>query len=137
MQTAVRSDDTTMDDHEAPGMAEKVAGHDYIRSNLPLSVYEGSYENQEYIKSGGGNDWHYVDITKKSENELTWTNRAGLSWTLTKTDDPTKFSVGEDCVYYKHGYREAIFTFQGGLFTQVLGPWNQPYIRNNLPLRVT
>jgi hypothetical protein len=48
----------------------------------------GNYENHLYDK-GGKNDWHYVTINKADDTTLKWSNRAGVSWTLTTTpDDP-------------------------------------------------
>ena len=43
------------------------------------------YENNK-------NDWHFVKVTvlDKEAGTFQWTNKAGVKWTLTKTDSPDK-----------------------------------------------
>merc|ERR1712202_87614 len=46
------------------------------------------------------NDWHFVDITYVGGNKFRWTNRAGVSWTLTSSEERNELAVGRDCPYY-------------------------------------
>ena len=81
------------------------------------------------MRNNNPNNWHYVDITHVSGDTYKWTNRAGVSWTLTKItasmlDD--QLEVGTDCPYHKDGHTMMKY-MNGGEY--VLGPWNQKYYR--------
>ena len=80
------------------------------------------YENNK-------NDWHFVKVTvlDKEAGTFQWTNKAGVKWTLTKTDSPNKLKVGEDCPYHSSGYTEAELRFADGKVVAIAGPWNEIY----------
>ena len=82
------------------------------------------YENNK-------NDWHFVKISvlDKEAGTFQWTNKAGVKWTLTKTDSPNKLTVGEDCPYYSSGYTEAELKFAEGKVVAIAGPWNEIYTK--------
>ncbi len=86
----------------------------------------GNYENHLY-DNGGKNDWHYVTISQVDDSTLKWTNRAGVSWTLTMTSEKTKLNVGEDCPYFQEGYKQATVVWKGDQVSGLLGPWNELY----------
>jgi len=73
------------------------------------------------------NDWHYVEITHVDGNEYRWTNRAGVSWTLTKTSADDHLEVGTDCPYHEHGHTIMKYADDGE--PHVLGPWDEKYYR--------
>ena len=58
-------------------------------------------------------DWAFVKVTwSQATNTFTWTNRAGVSWTLTPVSgaggwDNTKLMVGKDNPYFLDGYTSA------------------------------
>jgi len=91
--------------------------------------FPGKYE----LSNGPFNDWHYVEITSKSGNDYTWTNRAGVSWTLTfqkKIDETTlSFSVGTDCPYYRQGYTEGFLFTETERGVQIQGPHKELYAK--------
>jgi len=92
-------------------------------------TFPGKYE----LSNGPFNDWHYVEITSKSGNDYTWTNRAGVSWTLTfqkKIDDThLSFSVGTDCPYYRQGYTEGLLFTKTKRGVQIQGPGKELYAK--------
>jgi len=92
-------------------------------------TFPGKYE----LSNGPFNDWHYVEITSKSGNDYTWTNRAGVSWTLTfqkKIDDThLSFSVGTDCPYYRQGYTEGFLFTETERGVQIQGPHKELYAK--------
>jgi hypothetical protein len=104
----------------------------------PIDLIAGQYECHLYDK-GGKNNWHYVTISKINDTTYRWTNRAGVSWTLTTTSDNTILNVGADCPYYdfKQGtastkYRQAKIVMAGGQITGILGPWGELYTKSHL-----
>ena len=59
-----------------------------------------------------------------------WTNRAGVSWTLSvNMFKPGTLKVGEECPYYQHGHKEAAIKMgsfgQGG----IVGPGGEFYTK--------
>lgn len=41
------------------------------------------YQDDSFIQSGEGNDWHYVWITDNGDGiNYTWNNMAGYPWSL-------------------------------------------------------
>merc|ERR1719222_1836629 len=89
------------------GLIEQVEG-DYVQSSPPAS-----------------NDWHYVRISKKEENVFTWKNKAGVEWDLVfsgeERDGAVRFEVGDNCLYKKDGYTEALLYAKGDSIT-IEGP---------------
>merc|ERR1712055_552788 len=81
------------------GLIDQVEG-DYVQSSPPAS-----------------NDWHYVSISKKEENVFTWKNKAGVEWDLVlsgeERDGAVRFKVGDNCLYKKDGYTEALLSAKG------------------------
>jgi len=63
------------------------------------------------------NDWHYVTIEflDVDNGVYLWTNRAGISWTLTQDQNsPDKLIVDTDCPYYDRGFTESTLLFKEG-----------------------
>jgi hypothetical protein len=65
---------------------------------------------------------------------LAWTNRAGVTWTLTATGEPVRFETGTDYPYADTPYRSASVAFSdddpyGGWVAQITGPGGEPYDR--------
>lgn len=82
------------------------------------------------------NDWHYVEITRGScVGEFIWTNRAGVSWTLTQDPyDDELFAIGEECPYYEFGdYTEGNVALEVFGATESVvgfyGPWFELYTK--------
>ena len=75
------------------------------------------------------NDWHFVKIEMTGSGVYTWSNRAGVSWTLReRADDPDHLDVGEDCPYYKSGHTSAKLRRDAkGQITAIQGPGNEWY----------
>lgn len=71
------------------------------------------------------NDWHYVEIEKFGPKSLKWTNRSGIEWILTPTDDHLIFNIGKDCPYYKDGIRAVTFSVDKGVMIGVM--FNKDY----------
>ena len=65
----------------------------------------------------------------KAAGTFQWTNKAGVKWTLTKTDSPDKLTVGEDCPYFNSGYTEADLKFVDGKVVAIAGPWGEIYTK--------
>lgn len=90
-------------------------------------------ENQMYMESGDMNDWHVVKLTSVDLKTFKWTNKAGVSWSLTiaardHRGQPTSFNVGQDCPYFKNGYRTARVHFgNNGNLLGIDGPGHEPY----------
>lgn len=90
-------------------------------------------ECQKYMASGQTNDWHIVKLTTDDFQTFKWTNKAGVSWSLTPaTHDargqPTSFNVGQDCPYYKQGYKVAKVVYgPDGNLLGLTGPGDEPY----------
>lgn len=40
------------------------------------------FECSQYFKAGNPNDWHVVKLTSDDFKTFTWTNKAGVKWTL-------------------------------------------------------
>merc|ERR1711934_1246767 len=89
------------------GLIDQVEG-DYVQSSPPAS-----------------NDWHYVSISKKEENVFTWKNKAGVEWDLVfsgeEWDGAVRFKVGDNCLYKKDGYTEALLSARGDSI-EIKGP---------------
>ncbi len=92
----------------------------------------GDYENSKY-DGQEKNNWHLVTISKKDENTYLWTNKKGVSWTLTKIAGSGDLSVGDDCPYKKeHGYEKAVVSRDSrGFVTSISGPFGEAYVRSN------
>ncbi|GEM_PF-2798683 len=88
----------------------------------------GAYENRKYGDSK--NDWHYVTLSAAGKDTLSWSNRAGVSWTLTATSDPNTWSVGADSPYFGRGHRSADVEFHAdGRVIRLTGPGGEWYYR--------
>lgn len=91
------------------------------------------FECQKYIPSGQTNDWHVAKLTTADFKTFKWTNKAGVSWTLTPATfdargHPTSFNVGADCPYFKSGYKVAKLEYgPNGNLLGMSGPGNEPY----------
>jgi hypothetical protein len=65
-----------------PSLAEALQGKDYADMSVtPLAAIAGDFRRDPVE-----NDWHLVTVTVVGD-EATWTNRAGVSWTLVVRDD--------------------------------------------------
>lgn len=96
----------------------------------------GSYECHVYDGTKYKNNWHYVTVTKVNDTTLKWTNRAGVSWTLSSTSSKRLMDVGSDCPYYhfddgrsRTRYEHATIVWDGDNVTGIMGPWNELYAR--------
>ena len=76
----------------------------------------GYYEIDRSICLQGqdvSDDWNFVEIDYSSAtNTFTWTNRAGVSWTMSPISgsggwDTTQLTVGNDNPYFMDGYTSA------------------------------
>lgn len=92
----------------------------------------GSYECHKYDGTPTKNDWHYVTITQVDAKTFQWTNRAGVSWSL--TIDKSALDVGQECPYYNFDdgtsqtqYTRAEIVWSGNNITGLLGPWDEAY----------
>ena len=96
----------------------------------------GSYENHQYDK-GGKNAWHYVKLEDADKNRVRWSNRAGVSWTLSLTEDRTVLLVGQENPYFASGYRRARVEWNAnGTVKRIQGPGNEWYDREPRPAAV-
>lgn len=87
----------------------------------------GDFENHDYDEQGK-NDWHYVSISYNHfEDNYTWSNRAGVSWTLYPTERSHVLRVGEDCPYFKDGYEISEVNQMG-----VYGPGMEFYSKSGI-----
>ncbi|XP_066925289.1 uncharacterized protein [Clytia hemisphaerica] len=92
---------------------------------LANPAYVGTFENLQYVEGVDKNDWHYVTITYNAASKsYTWSNQAGVSWSLYPTSKSGELRVGQDCPYYSTGHTIANFTADG-----VYGPWDEFYSR--------
>ena len=87
----------------------------------------GDYECHLFDNTSNKNDWHYVTISKVNNSTLRWTNRAGVSWTLTTIPDKTKLTVGSDCPYFNSGYTQVTVVWDGDRVSGLTGPSNEIY----------
>ena len=90
----------------------------------------GQYECHKY-DGGGKNDWHYVTLTTAAcdGDSLTWTNRAGVSWSLHATEG-NDLTVGENCPYYKDGHTSAkVDCNEQNRVVRIRGPGDEWYDR--------
>ena len=105
-----------------------------LEGDVASKLY-GEYENHEY-DNGGKNDWHYVTLSMSpSGTGITWTNRAGVSWTLTPGSTPgdgvgSDLGVKADCPYFHEDYATARVDWdQHGRVVRVMGPGGEWYDR--------
>lgn len=96
---------------------------------------EGNYECKLYDDEGK-NDWHFVELRRSPAIEaptLTWSNRAGVAWTLTPSLDESgtsKLLVATDCPYFDDGYQVCeILRDDTGRVVGMLGPHEEIYSR--------
>jgi hypothetical protein len=66
---------------------------------------------------------------------FTWTNKAGVAWTLTqKKLSPAQFDVSADCPFYSHGYTVATAKLdENGEVLALTGPWGEIYDKMGAP----
>lgn len=103
--------------------------------STPLQIIHsilGNYENHTYDNTSTKNDWHYVTISQVNDTTLKWSNRAGVSWTLTTTLDNIKLAVGSDCPYFS-GHKQVTVIWEGDRVTGLLGPGDELYARTTEP----
>jgi len=95
--------------------------------------FTGEFFCEAYRNSPHLNKWHYVDIIHAGGDKFKWTNKAGVSWTLTYMDSNT-LAVGTDCPYYKKpfNHREVKYTDD-----YVEGPSGEKYFRTKYSKRFT
>ena len=101
---------------------------------LDLDDIIGDYE----LKAGPHDNWHYVTIRKKADGSgYTWTNRAGVSWSLTYAgvylDGFKTYAVGKDSYYYdrQNGWQyrtPTLFQRDNGV-TDFQGPFYELYTK--------
>ena len=87
-------------------------------------MFLGNFENRRYDNTISKKGDHYVRISYNRNSSYTWQNMQHVTWTLYRSNIVSQLLVGEDCPYFKDGYRTANFTTAG-----VLGPFNELYQR--------
>merc|ERR1719331_3425628 len=101
----------------------------------------GYYEIDRSIASEDRDtNWDVVQVTwNAGSNTFTWTNLAGVSWSLSPISgsggwDTTQLTVGNENPYFNDGYTSAKIewgTEEGSqVVTTIKGPWGWPYLRN-------
>ena len=86
----------------------------------------GRYECHKY-DGNGKNNWHYVQISKLSNGNFLWKNRAGVSWELIPTSSSYKFKVSKNNPYHKT-YKEAYLTLSpDNQIIGIMGPHKEFY----------
>ncbi len=117
-------------EHLTPRKCLNYQALDYSYDTIPEDLTDtpilGVYENHLYDNKGK-NNWHFVTLSEIDENRVRWQNRAGVSWTLTKTADRTKLNIGQDCPYFRSGHSQATVIWNGNQVSGILGPWNELY----------
>jgi hypothetical protein len=124
------------------GRAEELRDQALAAVEELMQTVEGFYECHLHDDEGK-NDWHFVELRRspmasgcKSMPTLTWSNRAGMTWTLTPsldTDkDGLKLLVATDCPYFEdvHHVCELKHDDTGNL-VGVFGPHQELYSRCN------
>ena len=51
----------------------------------------------------GKNLWYYVEVSVADSgnmNHYLWSNKAGRSWRMTRTNEKSKLTLGPDCPYF-------------------------------------
>lgn len=98
------------------------------------TALSGHYECHLYDNTPTKNNWHYVTIRKVNDTDFKWTNRAAVSWTLTKTSDHKVMKVSKDCPYYDFDdgtqqttYHTAQINWSGNRIANIVGPWGEHY----------
>ncbi len=88
----------------------------------------GSYENHLYDNDPAAkNDWHFAEVSKAAEGVYTWTNHAGVSWTLTQSAVRDEFDVS-NCPYGQYTKAHVIRNTDGSV-AKIMGPWDESYDR--------
>jgi len=115
--------------------AEECKTHDAAAVEAFVREVEGSYECHLYDQEGK-NNWHFVELRRSPESrspDLTWSNRAGVTWALTPSVDAygiAKLLVASDCIYFADGHRVCeIQRDDEGRLMGVLGPHGELYTR--------
>ena len=87
------------------------------------------------------NDWHNVQISDGDyPGDFIWTNRAGVSWTITQDAcDPGTFYIDDDCPYFwneENPYRITWIEVNDFDIDGVYGPGYEYYtkVNNDVPL---
>ena len=86
----------------------------------------GKYECYLY-KGNDQNLWHFVEITPSPANDgsLIWKNFC-VSWKLTPTKTPFKFTLSKDCPYFDT-YKVMTFKIEQNMVLAAYGPHNEIY----------
>lgn len=100
---------------------------------VPPHTISGEYINTQY--GARSNDWHFVTIAEvvvtgaAAGSSYTWTNKAGVSWALTRDNyDATLFHVGATCPYYSTYKTTRLVTDSAtGKPVGLYGPHNELY----------
>lgn len=89
----------------------------------------GTYVCSAHIGKATENDYHHVKIIPDGRS-FRWTNRAGVSWSLTIFSEENLLSVSSDCPYFSQGYtRCRVDTDSRGKIVALYGPFNERYDR--------
>lgn len=107
---------------------------DFYLSQFVFTVFQphleellGKYECHAYDGTPGKNDYHYVTVSSISDAVLLWTNKAGVKWKLTATQDGEKLAVAPECPYFKTGYTLARIVREGSHISGIIGPGGELY----------
>jgi hypothetical protein len=103
-----------------------------LRCEGPLLL--GKFENHHHDGSPVKGDYHYVIITRLDANTLLWTNRAGVSWTLSETADRSILNIGTDNPYngseFEYSQSTVIYNANGSILG-ITGPTGELYNLQN------
>jgi hypothetical protein len=113
------------------------AERDFYVSEYAFAVFKvrldgilGTYECHAYDGTPQKNDWHSVTITRLSDAEIQWANKAGGKWKLIATPQRTVLAVGQDCPYFKRGHTAVTVVWNGSQVSGLYGPHNEFYAKS-------
>ena len=76
-----------------------------------------------YIRVPAEKNYHFVEISRRSEGNYEWKNNDDVKWSLAhRIGEGNLVQVGQDCPYFEDGYTTAKFNETG-----ILGPMNEFY----------
>jgi hypothetical protein len=102
----------------------------FVVFKVRLDEILGKYECHVYDGSPQKNDWHYVTISRLSDAEIEWANKAGMKWKLTATSQRTTLAVGQDCPYFKRGHTAVTVVWNGSQVSGLYGPHHEFYAKS-------
>jgi hypothetical protein len=121
--------------NDVVGRADELCARASTVAEEVVGEVEGHYECKQYGEDDK-NDWHFVELQGSlvsAAPALTWSNRAGVNWTLTPSlgaDGNSKLLVATDCPYFEDGHQVCeIQRDATGRVIGLLGPGGELYSR--------